>query len=83
MQWMGHDSSSADGGTAADTYFLQLMLRHHQGGIPMMEYAADPANVSQDYVRDLATEMKQTQDKEIAIMTQMLAGRGAPPLPMA
>ncbi|MFW0797453.1 DUF305 domain-containing protein [Gordonia sp. CPCC 205515] len=69
-------------GAAADTYFLQLMLRHHQGGIPMMEYAMDPANVSEDYVRNLATGMKQTQDKEIAIITQMLAARGAQPLPM-
>ncbi|MYR06104.1 DUF305 domain-containing protein [Gordonia sp. SID5947] len=69
-------------GTAADVYFLQLMLRHHQGGLPMMEYAADPATVSEDYVRNLATAMKQTQDKEIAVIEQMLAERGATPLPL-
>ncbi|NED70546.1 DUF305 domain-containing protein, partial [Streptomyces sp. SID10244] len=49
---------------------------------PMMEYAANPAEVSEDYVRTLATTMKQTQDKEIAVIEQMLAERGAEPLPM-
>ncbi|GAA3688080.1 DUF305 domain-containing protein [Gordonia hankookensis] len=67
---------------AADVYFLQLMLRHHEGGLPMMEYAANPAEVSEDYVRTLATTMKQTQDKDIAVIEQMLAERGAEPLPM-
>ncbi|MFW0784234.1 DUF305 domain-containing protein [Gordonia sp. CPCC 206044] len=69
-------------GPDADVYFLQLMLRHHEGGLHMMEYAADPANVSEDYVRSLATAMKQTQDKEIAIIEQMLAERNSAPLPM-
>lgn len=69
-------------GPEVDVTFLQLMLRHHEGGLHMMEYAADPANVDQDYVRDLASSMKRTQDKEIAIITQMLALRGAQPLPM-
>ncbi|AZG44770.1 DUF305 domain-containing protein [Gordonia insulae] len=69
-------------GTEADVYFLQLMLRHHEGGVPMMEYAADPANVSEDYVRNLATAMKATQDKEITVIEQMLAERNAAPLPM-
>nr|WP_064571529.1 DUF305 domain-containing protein [Gordonia sp. LAM0048] len=69
-------------GPEVDIRFLQLMLRHHEGGLHMMEYAADPANVEQDYVRDLASSMKRTQDKEIAIITQMLAVRGAQPLPM-
>lgn len=69
-------------GTEADVYFLQLMLRHHEGGMPMMAYAADPANVSQDYVRALATAMEQTQAKEITVIEQMLAERNAAPLPM-
>ncbi|WP_439032489.1 DUF305 domain-containing protein [Gordonia terrae] len=69
-------------GPQVDTTFLQLMLRHHEGGLHMMEYAADPANVDQAYVRDLASSMKRTQDKEIGIITQMLAARGAQPLPM-
>ncbi|ROZ88901.1 DUF305 domain-containing protein [Gordonia sp. OPL2] len=69
-------------GAEADVYFLQLMLRHHEGGMPMMQYAADPANVSQDYVRALATAMEQTQTKEISVIQQMLAERNAAPLPM-
>ncbi|MCT1354186.1 DUF305 domain-containing protein [Gordonia sp. p3-SID1431] len=69
-------------GPEVDIRFLQLMLRHHEGGLHMMEYAADPANVEQAYVRDLASSMKRTQDKEIAIITQMLALRDAQPLPM-
>ena len=69
-------------GPEVDIRFLQLMLRHHEGGLHMMEYAADPANVEQAYVRDLASSMKRTQDKEIAIITQMLALRGAQPLPL-
>ncbi|EON32437.1 hypothetical protein GTC6_12733 [Gordonia terrae C-6] len=69
-------------GPEVDIRFLQLMLRHHEGGLHMMEYAADPANVEQAYVRDLASSMKRTQDKEIDIITQMLALRGAQPLPM-
>ncbi|MFE0749806.1 DUF305 domain-containing protein [Gordonia sp. NPDC058843] len=69
-------------GPEVDIRFLQLMLRHHEGGLHMMEYAADPANVEQPYVRDLAASMKRTQDKEISIITQMLALRGAQPLPM-
>ncbi len=70
-------------GPEVDIRFLQLMLRHHEGGLHMMEYAADPANVEQAYVRDLASSMKRTQDKEIAIITQMLALRGAQPLPLS
>ena len=49
---------------------------------PLSIAAADPANVEQAYVRDLASSMKRTQDKEIAIITQMLALRGAQPLPL-
>ncbi|MGZ8179383.1 DUF305 domain-containing protein [Williamsia sp. SKLECPSW1] len=69
-------------GSALDTYFLQLMLRHHQGGRHMMEYAVDPEHVSQDYVRDLAQQMNNVQSTEADTMTQMLAERGQTPLPM-
>ncbi len=69
-------------GPEVDTTFLQLMLRHHEGGLHMMEYAANPANVSQPYVRDLASAMERTQDKEIGIIEAMLAERNAQPLPM-
>lgn len=69
-------------GPEVDIYFLQLMLRHHEGGLHMMEYAADPDHVSQPYVRDLAAGMLRTQEKEIATIKQMLTQRGAEPLPM-
>ncbi|NMO01186.1 DUF305 domain-containing protein [Gordonia sp. TBRC 11910] len=69
-------------GRDSDVYFLQLMLRHHQGGAHMMAYAADPKNVSQDYVRDLASTMERTQGNEIKTLQAMLATYGAPELPM-
>ncbi|MCH5644361.1 MULTISPECIES: DUF305 domain-containing protein [unclassified Gordonia (in: high G+C Gram-positive bacteria)] len=69
-------------GAEADTYFLQLMLRHHEGGTPMMQYAANPENVDEDYVRSLATSMINTQGNEINTIKTMLAQRNAQPLPM-
>ena len=55
------------------------MLRHHQGGLPMMQAAADEASVPA--VRALAQSMVTSQTSEAAVMTQMLAERGAAPLP--
>ena len=69
-------------GSELDIYFLQLMLRHHQGGIGMMEYAVDPDHVSEDYVRELAQQMINVQSAESETMTKMLESRGAAPLPM-
>lgn len=66
-------------GTESDIYFLQLMIRHHQGGQPMMQYAAEHA--TSPVVRNFADKMVQTQSAEISVMTQMLAERGAQPLP--
>jgi uncharacterized protein (DUF305 family) len=66
-------------GPESDVYFLQLMLRHHQGSLPMAQYAADHA--SQGYVRDLGSKMVTGQSAEVTLMTQMLAERGATPLP--
>ena len=45
-------------GTALDIDFLQLMIRHHQGGLQMEQYAIDHA--SESYVRLLANQMLQT-----------------------
>lgn len=69
-------------GSAVDTYFLQLMLRHHQGGQHMMEYAVDPQHVSEGYVRDLAQQMINVQTTEADTMTQMLSERRTAPLAM-
>jgi uncharacterized protein (DUF305 family) len=66
-------------GTALDVYFLQLMIRHHQGGLPMARYAAEHASVS--YVRDLGRKIVTGQSGEIVTLEQMLRERGGQPLP--
>ncbi len=66
-------------GTASDIYFLQLMIRHHEGGVPMMSYAADHAASS--VVRNAASKMLEAQTSEVGVMTGMLAARGAKPIP--
>ncbi|MDG3012824.1 DUF305 domain-containing protein [Rhodococcus sp. D2-41] len=67
-------------GEAADVLFLQLMLRHHEGGTPMLEYATK--NAGQAVVRDLSANMLAAQNRESALMRQMLSQKGAAPLPM-
>jgi uncharacterized protein (DUF305 family) len=66
-------------GKALDIYFLQLMLVHHQGGLPMAQWAAQHATTS--YVRNSANHMAVSQSGEIIQMEQMLRERGASPLP--
>lgn len=66
-------------GEEFDVFFLQLMLRHHQGGTPMAEYAVEHANIQQ--VRALARSMLESQGAEITVMKGMLESRGAEPLP--
>lgn len=65
-------------GTGFDVLFLQLMLRHHQGGADMLDHAAgralDPA------VRNFAAQVSTSQAGEVTYMTQLLAERGAQPL---
>lgn len=63
-----------------DTLFLQLMLRHHEGGVSMLEYGRDNADVAE--VRNLATQMLSAQTAESQLMRSLLAERGARPLPM-
>jgi uncharacterized protein (DUF305 family) len=63
-----------------DVLFLQLMLRHHQGGTDMLAAAAEGAEVG--YVRDLARQMLATQTSESTLMTDMLRERNAPVLPL-
>lgn len=66
-------------GKPMDVFFLQLMLRHHQGGLPMAQYGADHA--SEPYVRNAAQKMATGQGAEIVLMEQLLRERGASPLP--
>jgi uncharacterized protein (DUF305 family) len=93
MGWMGMPSAAMPGmatpadlarlraatGRDLDVVFLQLMLRHHQGGLPMMQAAEAEASVPA--VRALAASMVASQSAESRTMTQMLAERGAAPLP--
>lgn len=65
-------------GKALDVYFLQLMLRHHQGGLPMAQWAATHAATS--YVRNAAEKMAASQSGEIIAMEGLLRERGAAPI---
>ncbi|MGH8967952.1 MAG: DUF305 domain-containing protein, partial [Actinomycetes bacterium] len=67
-------------GPELDVLFLQLMLRHHQGGAGMLEYAADHAAVPQ--VRNLADQMRRSQSVETDYLRQLLTERGGQPLPL-
>jgi uncharacterized protein (DUF305 family) len=73
------DRLRASTGTQFDVLFLQLMLRHHQGGAPMARFAEQHAETTQ--VRNLAEKMAVSQGAESDYMTQLLAQRGAQPLP--
>jgi uncharacterized protein (DUF305 family) len=66
-------------GKALDIMFLQLMIHHHQGGVPMAEYALQHA--TQPYVRTLAQQMVSTQNAEIIQMERTLRELGGTPLP--
>jgi uncharacterized protein (DUF305 family) len=66
----------------AEVKFLQLMIRHHQGGVMMAE---DVLSKSQrEEVRTLATSIVKGQTSEIDYMTDLLTVRDAePPSPLA
>jgi uncharacterized protein (DUF305 family) len=61
-----------------DVLFLQLMIRHHQGGLPMLDYAAQHGSLQT--VRTFARKDAAAQTLEITNMRQMLTARGAQPL---
>ncbi|NKQ54912.1 DUF305 domain-containing protein [Amycolatopsis sp. K13G38] len=65
-------------GKDLDVYFLQLMLRHHQGGTDMAQYAHD--HTSADAVKTLTKSILDSQGAEMVLMKQMLSARGAQPL---
>ncbi|WP_375481099.1 DUF305 domain-containing protein [uncultured Jatrophihabitans sp.] len=66
-------------GKALDILFLQLMIHHHQGGLPMAAYARDHAT-NASVVR-LAGAMYTLQSNELVQMEQMLRGLGGTMLP--
>lgn len=73
------DELRAAQGTDFDVLFLRLMIRHHQGGSAMANYAAAHADV--ETVRTLARSIAETQAAEIGTLTDMLTARGGTPLP--
>jgi uncharacterized protein (DUF305 family) len=66
-------------GKDLDVYFLQLMIRHHTGGLSMAQYGQQHA--SQAPLSNLARTIVVSQTGEVAYMTNLLADRGATPLP--
>ena len=64
-------------GKRLDVQFLRLMIRHHQGGLPMAKDAAIHARTG--YVRNAARTMIQDQQREIDQMQILLQARGASP----
>jgi uncharacterized protein (DUF305 family) len=66
-------------GKQLDVYFLQLMLRHHQGGTAMAQYAA--AHSSLPALKALVNSMLTSQGAEMDQMKLMLSARNAQPLP--
>ena len=66
-------------GTDAEILFLQLMIRHHEGGI-IMARAVDALTHRGDVSR-MAQSIVSGQLAEIAEMKEMLAKRGARPYP--
>jgi uncharacterized protein (DUF305 family) len=65
-------------GTPFDVMFLQLMIRHHQGGLTMAQYGEQHAQV--EAVRSLARSIVVAQSAETATMEDMLRARGGTPL---
>ncbi|MCW2876643.1 MAG: hypothetical protein JWQ95_743 [Sphaerisporangium sp.] len=66
-------------GKDSEVLFLQLMIRHHQGGVQMAKALLKLS--SRDEVRTMAQNIVDTQDSEIAYMTDLLKERGAQPYP--
>ncbi|WP_460724040.1 DUF305 domain-containing protein [Nocardia heshunensis] len=72
------DALATARGQDAEVLFLQLMLRHHRGGVAMAK-AADELLASGP-VKEAARGMITAQSQEAGLMTVMLAQRGAQPL---
>lgn len=93
MQWMGHPVEGLMPGMAtaddierlrtlpvaeAEVLFLQLMIRHHQGGVEMAQALLDRSD--QDLVAFMAGRIVSLQDSEIGTMNHMLEVRSASPV---
>ena len=70
---------STKNGAEFDIMFLQLMIRHHQGGVLMAQDAGDVITIPA--IRHFALSIIATQNDEISAMSTYLLRNGAPPLP--
>ncbi|MFI6923517.1 DUF305 domain-containing protein [Nonomuraea spiralis] len=66
-------------GAQAEVLFLQLMIRHHEGGVEMAEGLLKLSK--RDEVVSMAQKIVQGQSGEIKLMTDLLKQRGAQPYP--
>ncbi|WP_280232748.1 DUF305 domain-containing protein [Nocardia cyriacigeorgica] len=73
------DALSAARGRDAEILFLQLMLRHHQGGVAMAQ-AADQL-IESGPVKETARSMIHGQSQESGVIAALLGQRDARPLP--
>ncbi|WP_454198918.1 DUF305 domain-containing protein [Nocardia sp. Marseille-Q1738] len=73
------DALAAARGREAEILFLQLMFRHHRGGIAMAE-AADSL-LHSGPVKEFARAMIHGQGQEAGVLGMLLTQRGAVPLP--
>lgn len=64
-------------GRAAEVRYLQLMIKHHKGGVHMADGCVDRCEVGAE-VR-LARGMVESQESEIELMADLLSARGAKP----
>lgn len=72
---------STAAGRDAEILFLQLMIRHHRGGMAMAQAAHNSPDASTP-TRQLALSMIGDQGDEVGQMTLLLRARGAQPLPV-
>ncbi|MEV4186118.1 DUF305 domain-containing protein [Streptosporangium canum] len=66
-------------GKEQEILFLQLMIRHHEGGVQMSQALLKLSD--RDEVSTMAGHIVNGQAGEIKLMTDMLRQRGAQPLP--
>lgn len=63
-------------GRPAERLFLELMIAHHEGGLPMAKAAE--ARASEPWVRTLARSIVEAQTSELTALRTMLDARGGP-----
>ena len=69
---------SSDSTENADVMFAQMMIPHHEQAIELADLALNPAAGASEAVRELATQIKDAQDPEIAFMKNWLSEQNEP-----